>query len=180
MVVRTTLPTRDLFAFQPGVETSLTPVVTSPQFDERAATLSPDGRWIAYESDETGRDEIYVRPFPRAESGGRRQVSSAGGDEPLWSHRGREIFYRAAFGEMMAVPVTTTPAFAPGTPHALFPAGKYARGLSYRAYDVSANDRRFLMLSPVSDSVAAAPTRLVVVENWFEELRRHMQGARGR
>jgi Tol biopolymer transport system component/tRNA A-37 threonylcarbamoyl transferase component Bud32 len=180
MVVRTTLPTRDLFAFQPGVDTSLTPVVTSPQFDERAATLAPDGRWIAYESDETGRDEIYVRPFPQAESGGRRQVSPAGGDEPLWSHSGREIFYRAASGEMMAVPVTTTPAFAPGTPHALFPAAKYAHGPSYRAYDVSPDDRRFLMLSPVADSVAAAPNRLVVVEHWFEELRQRMHAARGR
>jgi len=180
MVVRTTLPSRDLFAFQPGVDTSLTPVVTSPQFDERAATLSPDGRWIAYESDETGRDEIYVRPFPRAESGGRWQISSAGGDEPLWSHSDREIFYRAASGEMMAVPVTTTPAFTPGTPHALFPAGKYAHGPSYRAYDVSPDDRRFLMLSPASDSVTATPTRLVVVENWLEELRLRMEGARGR
>jgi len=170
MVVRTTLPTRDLFAFQPGVDTSLTPIATSSQFDERAATLSPDGRWIAYESDETGRDEIYVRPFPQSANGGRRQLSSAGGSEPLWSHSGREIFYRARSGEMMAVPVTTTPTFASGTPHALFPAGNYATGPSYRAYDVSPDDRRFLMLAPVSDTVAAAPNRLVVVEHWFEEL----------
>jgi Tol biopolymer transport system component len=179
MVVRTTLPTRDLYAFQPGVDTTLTPIVTSPQFEERAATLSPDGRWIAYQSDESGRDEIYVRPFPKAEGGRRWQVSAAGGAEPLWSHSGREIFYRARSGEMMAVPATTTPTFAPGTPHALFPAGKYAHGPSYRAYDVSPGDRRFLMLSPVSDSVAAAPNRLVVVDNWFEELRRHKQGASG-
>jgi len=174
MVVRTTLPTRDILAFQPGVDTSLTPIVTSARFDDRAASLSPDGRWIAYESDETGRGEIYVRPFPQAESGGRRQISSAGGDEPLWSHSGREIFYRVASGEMMAVPVTTTPTFAPGTPHALFPAREYAHGPSYRAYDVSPDDRRFLMLSPVSDSVAAAPNRLVVVEHWFEELKAKM------
>ncbi len=80
---------------------------------------------------------------------------------------------------MMAVPVTTTPTFAPGTPHALFPAGKYATGPSYRAYDVSPDDRRFLMLSPVSDSVAAAPNRLVVVDHWFEELGRKMRGSRG-
>ncbi|MDP2584415.1 MAG: protein kinase [Candidatus Palauibacterales bacterium] len=179
MVVRTTLPTRDLYAFQPGVDTTLTPIVTSPQFDERAATLSPDGRWIAYQSDESGRDEIYVRPFPGAEGGRRWQVSAAGGSEPLWSHSGREIFYRAGSGEMMAVPVTTTPTFAPGTPHALFPAGQYASGPSYRAYDISPDDRRFLMLSPVSDSAAAAPNRLVVVDHWFEELERKMQGTRG-
>ena len=179
MVVRTTLPTRDLFAFQPGVDTTLAPVVASSQFDERAATLSPDGRWIAYQSNETGRDEIYVRPFPRTEDGGRRQVSAAGGGEPLWSHSGREIFFRAMSGEMMAVPVTTTPTFTAGTPHALFPAEQYVPGPSYRAYDVSPDDRRFLMLSPVSDSVEAAPNRLVMVDNWFEELRRRVREAGG-
>jgi tRNA A-37 threonylcarbamoyl transferase component Bud32 len=171
MVARMSLPTRDLFAFQPGGDTSLTPIATAPQFEERAATLSPDGRWIAYESDETGRDEIYVRPFPPAQSGGPRQISSAGGAEPLWGRSGREIFYRAKSGEMMAVPVTTTPTFAPGTPHVLFPAGKYTNQASYRAYDVSPDDRRFLMLSTVSDSVAAGPERLVVVDNWFTELK---------
>lgn len=170
LVVRTTVPTRDIYAFQPGADTTLKPVVASPQFDERAATLSPDGRWIAYQSDETGRSEIYVRPFPKAAEG-RRQVSSAGGDEPLWSPSGREIFFRAPSGEMMAVPVTTTPAFTAEAPRALFPAADYAHSPSYRAYDVTPDGRRFVMLRRIADSVAAAPNQVVVVDNWFKELK---------
>ena len=74
LVARTTVPTRDIFAFRPGVDTSLMPVVASPKFDERAPSLSPDGLWIAYQSDETGKSEIYVRPFPKADEG-RWQIS---------------------------------------------------------------------------------------------------------
>jgi hypothetical protein len=136
LVVRTTIPSRDISALRPGVDTTLTPIVASPKFDERAATLSPDDRWIAYQSDETARSEIYVRPFPKAGES-RWQISSAGGGEPLWSPSGREIFFRAASGEMMAVPVTTKPAFAAEPPYALFQAADYARAASYRAYDVS-------------------------------------------
>jgi serine/threonine-protein kinase len=169
LVVRTTLPSRDIQSFRPGVDTTLTPIVASPKFDERAATLSPDGRWIAYQSDETGRSEIYVRPFPKADEG-RWQISSAGGDEPLWSRGGREIFFRAASGEVMAVPVTTTPAFAAEAPHALFAAQDYAHAPSYRAYDVSPDGRRFVMLRPIADSVATAANQVVLVDNWFEEL----------
>ena len=152
------------------MRTSLTPIVASPKFDERAATLSPDGRWIAYQSDETGKSEIYVRPFPKAEEG-RWQISSAGGDEPLWSRSGREIFFRAASGEMMAVPVTTTPAFVAEAPHALFTATDYAHAASYRAYDVSPDGRRFVMLRPIADSVVAAANQVVLVDNWFKELK---------
>jgi serine/threonine-protein kinase len=170
LVVRTTLPSRDIYAFRPGEDTSLTPIVASPKFDERAATLSPDGRWIAYQSDETGKSEIYVRPFPKAEEG-RWQISSAGGDEPLWSRSGREIFFRAASGEMMAVPVTTTPAFVAEAPHALFTATDYAHAASYRAYDVSPDGRRFVMLRPIADSVVAAANQVVLVDNWFKELK---------
>jgi serine/threonine-protein kinase len=170
LVVRTTLPSRDIQGFRPGGDTTLTPIVASPRFDERAPSLSPDGRWIAYQSDETGKSEIYVRPFPRADDG-RWQVSTAGGEEPLWSHGGSEIFFRATSGEMMTVPVTTSPAFSAGVPTPLFQAKPYARSLSYRAYDVSADDRRFVMLRPVADSVAPPSSQLVVVDNWFVELK---------
>ena len=133
-------------------------------------TLSPDGRWLAYQSDETGNSQIYVRPFPAVDEG-RWQISSAGGDEPLWSRDGRELFFRGRSGEMMTVRVTTAPTFSAEAPRALFPAGEYARSASYRGYDVSPDGRRFLMLRPIVDSVEAAPNRVVVVDNWFEELR---------
>ena len=173
-MVRTTLPSRDIQAFRPGVDTALTPIVAAAKFDERAPTLSPDGKWIAYQSDETGKSEIYVRPFPAAD-GGRWQVSTAGGDEPLWSHSGREIFFRAESGEMMAVAVTTTPAFKAEAPRALFPAKSYARAPSYRAYDISPDDRRFVMLRPVADSAATPTGQVVFVDNWFQELKAKVQ-----
>ena len=174
LVVRTTLPTRDILAYRPAVDTAAVPVVAAPAFEERAPTLAPDARWIAYQSDESGRDEIYVRPFPKAEDG-RWQVSTDGGEEPLWSHSGREIFFRAASGEMMAVPVTTSPGFASGAPRTLFPARPYLRAPSHRAYDVTPDDRRFVMLRPLGDSTPAPTSQVVVVDNWFGELRAKMR-----
>jgi hypothetical protein len=170
LVVRTTLPSRDILAFRPAVDTAPTPIVAAPGFEERAATLAPDGRWIAYQSDESGRDEIYVRPFPTAEDG-RWQITTNGGEEPLWGHGGREIFFRATSGEMMTVPITTAPAFASGAPRVLFPAKQYARALSHRAYDVTPDDHRFVMLRPIGDSLPDPASQVVVVDNWFAELR---------
>ncbi len=150
------------------------PLVASPKFEERAATLSPDGRFIAYQSDESGRDEIYVRPFPRTEDG-RWQLSAAGGEEPLWSRGGREIFYRSRSGEMMAVPVASTPAFSSGAPRALFAMTGYARAPGNRAYDVTPDDQRFVLLRLVVDSTARASVQLVFVDNWFGELKARMK-----
>jgi serine/threonine-protein kinase len=169
LVVRTTLPSRDILTFRPGTDSVPVPLIASAKFDERAATLSPDGRFIAYQSDESGRDEIYVRPFPKVDDG-RWQLSTAGGEEPLWSRGGREIFYRAPTAQMMSVPVTTTPAFSPGTPRALFSTTGYAKSPGNRAYDVTPDDQRFVMLRLVADSAAPTPAQLVFVDNWFREL----------
>ncbi len=169
LVFRTTLPTRDILLFRPGVDSIARPLIASQKFDERAATVSPDGRYIAYQSDESGRDEIYVRPFPKADNG-RWQVSRDGGDEPLWGRTGREIFFRSASGDIMAVPVTTTPSLELGTPRPLFPTKGYVRTLSHRAYDVTPDDRRFVMLRALSDSTST-PSQLVLVDNWLDELR---------
>ncbi len=174
LVVRNTLPTRDIVALRPGTDSSPVPIVASPKFEERAATLSPDGRFIAYQSDESGRDEIYVRPFPRADDG-RWQLSTTGGAEPLWSRGGREIFFRSPSGEMMAVPVTTMPSFSPGTPRALFDTKGLARAAAYRAYDVTPDDQRFVMLRPLDDAASRQPAQLVFVDNWIEELRTKLQ-----
>ena len=169
LVVRTTLPTRDILAFHPGVDSIATPLIASQKFDERAATMAPDGRYIAYQSDESGRDEIYIRPFPKTDDG-RWQVSRDGGEEPLWGRTGREIFFRSTAGDMMAVPVTTGTSLEVGTPHPLFSAKGFVRTLSHRAYDVTPDDRRFVMLRALSDTTTT-PSQLVLVDNWMDELR---------
>ena len=169
LVVRVTVPTRDILALMPGVDSVPTPIVASTRFDERAATLSPDGRFIAYMSDESGQDEIYVRPFPNSDDG-RWQLSTAGGSEPLWSHGGQEVFYRTPAGQMMAAPVVTTPSFTSGAPRPLFATTGYARSPGNRAYDVTPDDQRFIMLRSLDDAAARPPAQLVLVDNWFEEL----------
>ncbi len=175
LVVRTTIPSRDIRTFRPGVDTAAVPLLANQGYDERAPTLSPDGRWMAYESNESGRDEIYVRPFPNVEAG-RWQVSTQGASEPRWSRDGREIFFRSAEEVMTAVPVTTTPAFSVGAAQPLFSTKGYARALSYRAYDAAADGQRFVLLRLDADSAAAAAGRMVFVDNWFEELRAKLGG----
>lgn len=133
-----------------------------------APQISPDGRWLAYASTESGRLEIYVQPYPGL--GGKWQVSTEGGTEPQWSRSARELFYRSG-DKMMAVEINTQPRFVAGKPKQLFE-GQYLRtpsGFARANYDVSADGQRFLMLKPVS-SVQA--TELNVVLNWTEELKR--------
>jgi len=173
LVYRLTLPSRDIYAIHPGRDSVGLPIVASAKFDERAPTLSPDGKWLAYQSDESGRDEIYIRPFPGAEAG-RRQVSAGGGGEPLWAHSGRELFYRSATGHMVAVPVTTSPALTVGPEKALFVDSIYMHAPSYRGYDVTRDDKAFVMLRLLPDPSRAPTGRLVFVENWFVELRAKM------
>jgi serine/threonine-protein kinase len=127
-------------------------------------TLSPDGRWAAYESTESGREEIYVVPYPTR--GGKWQVSTDGGIEPRWSRNGKELFYRRR-NSLVAVSVLTTPNVRISQPIALF-------GGSYRpAFDVAPDGRRFLILKSV-DSVPGASTEIHVVVNWLNELRRRI------
>jgi serine/threonine-protein kinase len=136
--------------------------------NEGGAIFSPDGRWLAYESDEPGRHEIYVRPFPGP--GGKVQISTEGGTEPVWSRNGRELFYRNG-DKMMAAAIVTQPAFAPAKPRLLFE-GHYETGLYpfLANYDVSPDGQRFLMIK-ASDQ-GSTPTQFNVVFNWSEELRR--------
>ena len=141
--------------------------VLATEFNERSPSLSPDGRWIAYVSDELGKDEVYVRPCTG--HAGKWLISKDGGSEPLWSADGREIFYRKAY-QMWSVPVETTPTFKHGGPVLLFE-GRYdlARNPSgSRHYDVSPDGKRFVMVSHQLDE-----TRFFhIVQNWFEELKR--------
>jgi Tol biopolymer transport system component len=133
--------------------------------DERFAAFSPNGRWIAYQSDETGRHEIYVRRYPGG--GSLRQVSTDGGAYPVWNPNGKELFYRSG-DRMMAVVVETGGELVLGRPIVLFQR-RYARS-AFSTFAVTPDGQRFIDLD---DSVAEpAPTHLVLVQNFFEELKR--------
>jgi Tol biopolymer transport system component len=161
---------RDIYAIQPGVDSMPIQLATT-EADELGPSLSPDGRWLAYSSSESGRNEIFVRPFPRAAEG-KWQVSVSGGREPLWAHSGAELFYINANDEMVVVPVTTEPSFALGTPRVLFSTVGYRHDGTHRAYDVTSDDQRFLMIRLVEGSADAS--ELVLVQNWFEELKQRV------
>jgi serine/threonine protein kinase/Tol biopolymer transport system component len=165
---------RDISIMQIGVDSEPRPLIASPQFDESSIALSPDGRWIAYESNETGRSEVYIRPFPRADAG-KAQVSTDGGRAPLWAKNGRELFYVNAAREMTAVAVgaaSTEPSL--GERRRLFRMRDelYLTDLErYTPFDISNDGQRFLMARRVAFREGqVAP--LVVTENWFVELRR--------
>ena len=142
-------------------------------FREGYAAFSPDGRWVAYESNESGRNEIYVRPFVApgaapAAGGGQWQVSTAGGIYPRWGPDGRELYYLNPAGALMAAPITVTGAtFAPGAPIVLFPTRIVGGGedtAQGRQYDVAPNGR--FLINTELDS-AAAPITLLM--NWSPE-----------
>ena len=150
---------------------TLEPLITTP-FDERNGEVSPDGKWLAYESNASGQQEIYVRPFPNVDEG-QWSVSADGGVAPSWWSDGRELFYMdpPAPGNtqrLMTVPVETSPVVTFGRPEALFEGTYYPstptnRG---RTYDVTPDGQRFLMIR-----LNSAPSdQLVIVLNWSEEL----------
>jgi len=134
------------------------------EFDEASPMFSPDGRWVVFTSDETGRPEVYVRPFPGP--GGKWQISTEGGDEARWAPDGTEIFFRSG-GKMMAASVATTAeGFAAGRPSILFEDVYDAGSVGFANYDV-ARDGRFLM---IRSEERPAPTRLSVILGWMSEL----------
>ena len=136
-------------------------------FAELNPEISPDGNWLAYTSNESGSNEVYVRPFPEIDAG-RWQVSTEGGVQPLWARSGNELFYRN--GEaVMAVPIETNPGFTAGNPEVVFE-GRYFIENDGRSYDVSLDGEQFLMIRQVED-ISATP-QIIIVENWFEELER--------
>jgi len=125
--------------------------------------FSPDGKWVAYQSNESARNEIYVVPYPGP--GAKTQVSSDGGAQPRWNRNGRELFFQNG-GRMMAVDVETGAAFRAGTPRMLFEK-------PYVAYDVHPDGKRFLMLKPASGT-GVNSGELHVVLNFFDEVRRRV------
>ncbi|HYW47218.1 MAG TPA: protein kinase [Bryobacteraceae bacterium] len=139
------------------------------QFNETMGQFSPDSRWVAYCSDESGRYEIYVRPFPPGgEHSGKWMVSSAGGLQPRWRGDGKELFYLAPDRKVMAVDVKTEPAFQASPPHPLFDTPSVGSNTLYR-YDVARDGKRFLLTVPAS-GVASDPATVVL--NWEAGLKR--------
>ena len=157
---------RDIWTLSLVGEREPQPFVVT-DFNERSPSFSPDGRWVAYASDESGQDEIYVRPYPGP--GGKVTVSTAGGREPVWCSAGGELFYRSG-DRMVAVPIETGEALEVGAPDTLFE-GQYITDRATRSgsqsYDVTRDCERFLMISATEPAI----TGLRVVLNWTEELK---------
>jgi Tol biopolymer transport system component len=135
-------------------------------FTEENAELSPDGHWVAYQSSESGRNEISVRPFPNVDAG-HWTISTSGGTGPLWARSGTELFYLDDAGAMMRVPIQTAPTFSAGNPTKVFET-RYFNAPGGRSYDASADGQRFLM---VKAAAAEQAPNMVVVLNWLEELK---------
>ena len=160
----------DILAAQPGTDAAARPLVATA-FDEQGATLSPDSHWLAYVSNEQGKPEVFVRPFPDV-NGGKWQVSSGGGSAPVWAHSGRELFY-ATEDKMYGVRINPGSPFSAEPPRVLFAipdrvrAGSLVRG----TFAITPDDQRFLMVRDNSWEDMAGKTTVVVVENFFEELR---------
>ena len=139
--------------------------------NQAEAEISPDGRWIAYQSDESGTLQVWVRPFPNVEQG-QWQVSSDGGSRPLWERNSRELFYVSSDQQLMAVPVEAGATFSHGKAQALFDVrDNLPPGALFMAFDISLDGKRFLMLKREGP---AEGTSFVAVENWFEELKRRV------
>jgi serine/threonine-protein kinase len=151
---------RDLFAVRWGSKDAPVPIAAG-QFEERSPALSRDNRYIAYVSDESGRAEVYVRPFPDVASA-RWQVSTGGGTEPRWSHSGRELFYRSAAGDLIAAPVVPGPAFKVAEERPLFSTLDFQNDNMHSMYDVLPDDQGFLFVRQEGGS----ESRVVVIENW--------------
>ena len=151
----------DVMAFDTAAG-RLTPYL-STRFNELNPFLSPDGRWITYTSNESGRNEIYVQPFPQ--SGGKWQISTAGGNTPRWRADGKELYFAGPDQKMMAVTVTTEPTFSASVPTPLFEFHLKPQG----GYDVAADGKRFLLNTPLHQDDAAPMT---LVQNWTADLKR--------
>jgi Tol biopolymer transport system component len=154
------------------------PLLNNPDYLETQPKLSPNGKWMAYVSNESGKNEVYVRPFPEVNKG-RWQVSTKGGVSPIWAPSGRELFY---FGEedgsVTTVAVETGPAFSAATPKKLFSRSPYFAGGNTPGtpWDIQPDGKRFLMMKlPGATPTSAAGTRkITIVLNWFEELKQRV------
>jgi eukaryotic-like serine/threonine-protein kinase len=159
---------RDIYALPLAGERTPVPLLTSID-DDKQPRVSPDGRWLAYVSNQSGREEVYVRPLTGA--GARVAVSTGGGGEPLWARDGTHLYYRAG-GWLLAARVVTSPSFAVLGRDTLFDA-PYTSDLFHANYDVAPDGKSFVMIRPVEQE-----RQLIMVVNWIEELRQRTKGAK--
>ncbi len=147
-----------------------TPVVlVASPFTELNPAVSPDGRWLAYTSNESGNNEVYVRPFPNTNDG-RWQVSTAGGRAPRWSRDGKELFFVDRSGSMVSAPIAPGPTFSVGALRPLFNTAGFALDDFHQAYDISPDGRSFIIAAPRQITATARPPQLVRVDHWFRDL----------
>ena len=163
-----TVSRRDIWVLDMNGGRKAAPIIKTPA-DESVPRFSPDAHWIAYVSDESGRAEIYVQPYPT--SGQKWQISTSGGREPVWSPSGSELFYREG-KKMMVSDIKPAPSFSAAKPRVLFE-GEYEGPLASRPnFDISPDGKRFLMLQAVDHGQSSAEIK--IVSNWFDEIKRRI------
>ena len=162
---------RDIMALRPGRDSVASPLVATVQFAEDAPALSPDGRWLAFASDETGNYEVWVRPFPDVQTG-KYRVSAEGGRSPRWAHSGRELFYLGANNEMVAAEIDTSSGIRVVGSETLFTVPPdFLLSTAADPFDVALDDQRFLMARSYTERRGPGRPAYVLVQNFFEELR---------
>ena len=172
-------PTADIALWHRG-DTATVPLVASPDFSETSPALSPDGRWLAYSSDESGRFEVYVRPYPNVDAG-RWQVSQAGGGSPHWSHTGRELFYENGAQALVATSVVPGVTFTMGAQVTLFTTSGFTSSNSlgsttFLHYDVAPDDKRFVFFRKSTENGEVTVDPLVQMVNWNVEVQAKLKG----
>ena len=165
-------PDDDIVGFRPGVDSIAIPLIATAEFSEQSPALSPNGRWLAYTSDQTGRREVYVRPFPDVDSD-EVTVSRAGGQNPFWAHSGNELFFVNPDGALVAAEVEASSVFRVLRRQTLFSMEAYMFDNGTDFFDMGPDDERFLMLRNSTASLdSSGDTRWVLVQNFFEVLKR--------
>jgi len=158
----------DIVGIRLGSDTTLVPLVTSP-YTELHPAVSPDVHWLAYTSNESGRNEVYVRPFPNTNDG-RWQVSTAGGETPRWAPDGRTLYFVDPASRVVAAHIRAGPGFAVDDLRPLFNASGLILDGFHQAYDIAPDGRAFLFISPREVSTTSRAPAIVRIDHWFREL----------
>lgn len=162
----TNVARRHIYARRTSGDTTLRELVVSTG-DDGTPAVSPDDGWLAYASNETGRNEVYVRPFPNT-ADAKHRVSVNGGAEPVWAHSGRELFFVDGADQLVAAEISTSPTFAVGRRQGLFSFGAFVHDEWGNWWAVAPDDRRFLTLQR---STKGGTGDVVLIENWLQVLK---------